>query len=102
MHGADPVGQAVEGAGHAADLVVNLRGPIQRHDDFVRAFDNARGIAFQQQAGAQDGGAYAALAQHRREAKQVRVHQRLAAREHHPLDAEPLDIRQVPLQFGGA
>ena len=81
---------------------MNLRRAIQRHDHFIRAFDNARGIAFQQQAGAQDGGAYAAIAQQRRKAEQVRVHQRLSAREHHPFDAEAFDIRQVPFQFGGA
>src|SRR3954447_10190351 len=74
-HGVDAFSEAVEGSRNAADRVMNFRGPIQGYDNFVRAFDYARGIALQQQAGAQDGGAYAASAQQHRKAEQVGVHQ---------------------------
>ena len=42
------------------------------------------------------------VAQHRGKAKQIRVHQRLAAGEDHPFDAEASISSEVPLQFGGA
>src|ERR1019366_9736352 len=101
-YGTDAFGEPRERTVYAADFVVDLVRAIQRHDDFISPFYNKRGIGFQQHPGTQYRGAHAAPAQHRGEPKQVRVHQRLSAREHHPFDAEPLDIRQMPLQFGGA
>ena len=75
-------------------------GTIERNDHVIDRGSNLGRVAGEQQTRAENGSANAAPAEQARQLKQIGVHQRLSAREDHPLDAQPADVGQVALQFG--
>jgi hypothetical protein len=93
--GVDAGGQEFEGAGHAADGVVDGGRAVERNDDIVCVGGDVCGVSCEQQATGQDGDSDAARAEHAAETEKVRVHEGFATGEDDPLNLEGRDVVEV-------
>ena len=98
MERADPGGQKLEGAGDAADPVVDFGGTVEGNDRIVQAARHRMRAPGQQDAGAQGRGSNAHAPEQVAEAKEVGVHERLAAGKHDPAHAQSLYVARMAPQ----
>ncbi|EGX99598.1 hypothetical protein AZA_83605 [Nitrospirillum viridazoti Y2] len=90
-------GQRPIGILDATDAVVRGLRPIQGDDDLVTPIHDVGGVAFQQQAAAEQGDLQRQGLQRRAQAPQVGMHQRLPPRQHHPAHAQGAEIVHQPV-----
>src|SRR5271156_3360907 len=102
MQSAYTGGKQIKSSRDSPNLVVNFRRTIQRYDHVVQAVDDLVRIPLNQEPGAQESGANPPCFQKTTQAKEIRVHQWLSAREDHPFHAQARYISSMPLQFSDA
>src|SRR5262245_38296236 len=98
MQGANAASHSLECARDASNAIVNIRRPVERSDHFIHVLDDRARVFFKKETGAQYREADSQCPQPRAEAEEIGVHQRFAAGEDNPLDAERFDVGGVAVE----
>ena len=90
---------SLEPAWDPSNCVVNIRRTVNRDDQFVYICRDVVKVPLDQEARTDQRQAYALQAQSLAQTPKVPIEERFATRQHHPLDAQPPNGFDVPIEL---